>query len=120
MVRKSMDVVAWLRKQLEEADPNLLRTMVSAFVDVWGAKNRITPLSCVDTAQIRHYDPVNYVAALTPRLPARATQDRLRGDQLGQSSISTPAQVDLHEQVRSTLRVEVQQRIREQARARAQ
>jgi putative transposase len=33
MVRKSMDAVAWLRKQLEEADPDLLRAMVSAFVD---------------------------------------------------------------------------------------
>jgi putative transposase len=33
MVRKSMDFVAWLRKQLEEADPDLLRAMVSAFVD---------------------------------------------------------------------------------------
>jgi hypothetical protein len=33
MVKKSMDVVAWLRKHLEEADPDLLRAMVSAFVD---------------------------------------------------------------------------------------
>jgi putative transposase len=33
MVAKSMDVLAWLRKQLEEADPDLLRSMVNAFVD---------------------------------------------------------------------------------------
>jgi putative transposase len=34
MVTKSMDVLAWLRKQLEEADPDLLRSMVNAFVEV--------------------------------------------------------------------------------------
>ena len=34
MVRKSMDVLTWLRKQLEEADPDLLRSMVNAFVEV--------------------------------------------------------------------------------------
>lgn len=33
MVAKSMDALAWLRKQLEEADPDLLRSMVNAFVD---------------------------------------------------------------------------------------
>ena len=32
MVKKSMDVLAWLRKQLEEADPDLLRAMVNEFV----------------------------------------------------------------------------------------
>ena len=33
MVTKSMDVLTWVRKQLEESDPDLLRAMVSAFVD---------------------------------------------------------------------------------------
>jgi putative transposase len=33
MVKKSMDLLTWLRKQLEEADPDLLRAMVGAFVD---------------------------------------------------------------------------------------
>jgi len=28
-----MDPVAWVRKQLEEAEPDLLRAMVSAFAD---------------------------------------------------------------------------------------
>lgn len=33
MVSESMDLLGWLRKQLEEADPDLLRSMVGAFVD---------------------------------------------------------------------------------------
>jgi putative transposase len=33
MAKKSMDLLTWLRKQLEEADPDLLRAMVGAFVD---------------------------------------------------------------------------------------
>jgi transposase-like protein len=32
MVKKSMDLLTWLRKQLEEADPDLLRAMVNEFV----------------------------------------------------------------------------------------
>jgi putative transposase len=33
MAVKSMDPLSWLRKQLEEADPDLLRSMANAFVD---------------------------------------------------------------------------------------
>jgi putative transposase len=33
MVNKSMDLLTWLRKQLEEADPDLLGAMVGAFLD---------------------------------------------------------------------------------------
>jgi len=33
MVVPNMDPVAWVRKQLEEAEPDLLRAMVSAFAD---------------------------------------------------------------------------------------
>ena len=34
MVDQSMDAHAWLRKQFEEADPDLLRGMVSSFIEV--------------------------------------------------------------------------------------
>lgn len=33
MVVPNMDPLAWVRKQLEEAEPDLLRAMVSAFAD---------------------------------------------------------------------------------------
>ena len=33
VIEKSMDALVWLRKQLEEADPDLLREMVRSFAE---------------------------------------------------------------------------------------